>query len=46
MKYEKAKEGMYLMLIDNCVEQDKMYEFVPQIIVISYIKTIMNYKKA
>lgn len=37
MKYEKAKEGMYLMLIDNCVEQDKMYEFVPQIIAISYI---------
>ena len=37
MKYEKAKDGMYLMLIDNCVEQDKMYEFVPQIIVISYI---------
>ena len=37
MKYEKAKEGMYLMLIDTCVEQDKMYEFVPQIIAIPYI---------
>jgi len=36
MKYEKAKEGMYLMLIDTCVEQDKMYEFVPQIIAIPY----------
>ena len=31
MKYEKAKDGMYLMLIDACVKQDKMYEFVPQI---------------
>ena len=37
MKYEKAKDGMYLMLIDACVEQDKMYEFVPQIIAIPYI---------
>ena len=36
-KYEKAKDGMYLMLIDACVEQDKMYEFVPQIIAIPYI---------
>ena len=26
-----------LMLIDACVEQDKMYEFVPQIIAIPYI---------
>ena len=34
---EKAKDGMYLMLIDACVEQDKMYEFVPQIIAIPYI---------
>ncbi len=37
MKYEKVKNGMYLMLIDACVEQDKMYEFVPQIIAIPYI---------
>lgn len=37
IKYENLQEGLYLMIVDDCVEHDKLYEFAPQIIAIPYI---------